>query len=378
MKSLPLNTGYFLGGLACLTLVANLLYLGWFRQEVSSIYEGRLNGLSALIHGLYPQFQVEKQRLSLQFFLNKADQVVLRANLILLFFAVITVVLPGWWVRFTGHLSAAATSPLQVKVLRLLYFMCVLGFVKDWPVYLQDYQAFRAFYEPLPILGLIALPYPSEWVIILMGVLLFQGGIFAALGLWPIWHAVQTFLLCTLFNAYLQGFGKTDHAWVIFGYAGMFMPFLLWNFREAKNKKIGVIKAWPLRWIQLCVALGYLMSGLEKLSAGTWAWLSGEQLEHYIYRYHPNALGFFPGKVLPVVATLLVLAFQLTFWMILRKKEWTSFFLMSGIIFHFSTVWFLGVGAVASPWVAVYIFFINWEKLLCNSNFTKGNELITK
>jgi len=93
---------------------------------------------------------------------------------------------------------------------------------------------------------------------------------------------------------------------------------------------------------KLLLALVYLSAGLEKLRAAGLRWIDGESLqsylvEHYLYSGRPQALFIAERGFLCRALSTLVLAWELSFWLVLVFPALTWVYVVGGLLFHAGT-----------------------------------------
>src|SRR5208283_2728824 len=108
-----------------------------------------------------------------------------------------------------------------------------------------------------------------------------------------------------------------------------FIPILPLGYIQRKVNLIpivlAVLTAAPERTIQLvtiAVAMVYLSGALEKLRSGGIRWTDGQSIqayliEHYLYTQRPQALWLARRPALCRALSVLVLVWELTFWLVI-------------------------------------------------------------
>ena len=354
------KSGWLFIVLATVLLISNLLYMLWLRPLVPALYEGSAPGLlQHLVEEIYPRLAVEKQRFNVTFFLSRADQVLFRFNLA---FILLLVCLNSrqafgkWFIR----LASRRDLPVQQAVmLRIFFYCCMIGFTLDWYQYLHEYGRAVAFYKPVWFLKILAVPYPGPCTIKIMFGLFITFAMLSAAGIKTVVFSCLSALLFQLQWAFLSSFEKINHTYATFGFVALLMPLLLYQ----QQKGARYIKRWPLFYIQAAIAGGYFFSGLEKLLISGAEWLNAGTTAFYLSTKHAaaaNQLLNFP--VILNFSVILILIWQVTFPVILFKKNLRIWYLPAGLVFHISTVALLKVGALVNPWVFLYVFFLDMPK----------------
>jgi uncharacterized membrane protein (DUF485 family) len=342
-------------------------YGAWGRELVVQTWEGTAPlWWTHVLHWLYPRFEVEKHRFELSFFLQKADQVVIRMVLVngvvcggLLLYTRFPV-----FTRFCRAFWNQQVTVKQVKIVSGLYFAGMLFFSYEWYALLTDLYQAAAFYKPVPLLSVFHLGFPTPLASAVGCALLLQACCLTMLQIKPVFFSSVAAALFILLQAWLYSFEKMDHTFATFTYAAMLMPFLLYEQRKAIQKQVDVQEGWPLQLICLCVGLVYFMAGLEKVLISGTNWWSPQTFRNYIY-LHQAWLGMqvAGSTFLCTLLPLLALVFQIGFIGAVFFKKWRIVLLLGGVAFHAGTYLLLGVGGLFNAWIVVYIFFINWDKV---------------
>jgi hypothetical protein len=93
---------------------------------------------------------------------------------------------------------------------------------------------------------------------------------------------------------------------------------------------------------KLLLALVYLSAGVEKLRTAGLRWIDGESLraylvEHYLYSGRSQALFIAKRVFLCRVLSVVVLVWELTFWLVLVFPATTWVYVSAGLLFHVAT-----------------------------------------
>ncbi len=355
----------FLISLTLMCLATVLLGYWWeWRTWVMLAYEHKAPAwFQSLIQTVYPRFGVEKQRFPLDFFLKKADQVMLRLALVssigLLFF----------WLRQTkpairqkiSHYWDATTSRRNIGLQLQFFAGLMLLFTWDWYFYLKNLEQARAFYAPILLYRLLHLPFPTpDWLLCFW--ILFWLANLALLAKFKVfWSSFISVFFFVLLQGYMHCFHKLDHTYATLTYVALLIPLMAWYYPKSSRQSSQTLVSWPWRLAQIMIALVYLQAAVEKLLIGGFTWLYPQNFRAYLYM-HPTTLGEWLSQsdfwciALPLGALL----FQIAFVSIVFFPRFKWFFLLAGLVFHLSTFLLLGIGWYYSPWMLVYLFLIDW------------------
>lgn len=334
-------------------LLATLAYIFWLRGLVSQSFHGTAPAwFGAVVHWVYPRFEVERHRFELAFFLRHADQIAIRFGLVnmvamvLLFTARRRAAVSDYWAGFWNLRVSAG----KIRLYSVFLYVGILYFSGDWFFELADLYRVRAFYRPVPML--LHLPFPPPLVSGLLCALLAMSCLAVVLRFRSILFSTAVAVLFTLLQGWLFSFEKIDHAFAPMTYALWLMPLVL--RQHQKNAPL-----WPLQLLRLVIGLVYLQAGLEKLLVGGWAWLAPDTFRNYLH-LHPTALGQWVAAQdwLCVALPLGALLFQLGFVSVVFAPRLRWVFLPAGILFHTGTYALMHVGGYVNAWVWLYVFFV--------------------
>ncbi|QHT67527.1 hypothetical protein GXP67_13270 [Rhodocytophaga rosea] len=359
------KTGYLIWLLLIGLQVA--VYYMLFRNLVEAAYQNQAPAwFNNLVQAIYPRFTVEKHRFDIHFFLQKADQVVWR------FYGLQVMVLaglysfrflPGFRTRFIDFWQRPV-SVMQVRILSIVFYSGILFFTYEWYGYLSELSKAKAFYQPLQLLRLLHIGFPAPTLLLILCIMLWLSCVAVILNFKPVISASITTFLFILLQGWLYSFEKLDHTFSTLTYAAMIMPFLIYEQYKSIELNQKWLSGWALQLICVCIALAYLLAGLEKILISGWHWIDSDTFRSYIYLHQaPLGLEIAKSQWLCKVLPALALLFQIGFIGILILRKFIILFLIAGVGFHIGTYLLLGVGGYANPWIFVYIFFIDWDKL---------------
>jgi hypothetical protein len=347
-----------------LTIVILLLYLFTGRELIVAALEGKApSWFNTIVAAFYPRLAVEKHRFHTDFFISKADQVVIR-------FCLVQVALLTFAAAYTYQQSFRSrihsfwdihVPVRQVEWLRVLFYLGMIFFTYDWFYYINLVRPAAVFYKPLPLLRVLGIGFPSVPVTGLLCGMLMVSYIAILLRMKPVISSAIATLLFVLLQGWLFSFEKIDHTFSTLTYAALLMPCLLYEYTKAVYSGKDIQAGWPLQLIRVCIAMVYLMAGLEKLLIAGIDWIDPDSFRSYLYLHRaPAGLWVAGSTLLCTILPLLGMLFQLGFISILFFPRLKLIILLSGIAFHTGTYLLLDVGWYVNTWIFVYIFFINW------------------
>jgi len=362
-RKLPthLKLGYLALGLILLLLVG---YWWEWRHWVALAYEQKApHWFQSLVQTIYPRFGVEKQRFPLDFFLQKADQVMLRFALV----GVGTIIFlslrqfQSSFGKKVRHYWDGSTSRLNVSWHLRGFAGLMLLFTWDWYFYLKNLEQARVFYAPIFPYRLLQLPFPApHWLLVFCGVF-WLANLAMLAKIKVFWSSTLSVFFFILLQGYMYCFHKLDHTYATLTYVALLVPILAWYYEKSRRQGCSQAAAWPWRMMQILIALVYFQAGLEKLLIGGLEWLNPQNFRAYLYM-HPTTLGAWLSQsdFWCVVLPLGALVTQLGFISIIFYPRLKWLFIPLGIAFHLSTYLLLGIGWYYSPWMLVYLFLVDW------------------
>ncbi|HEY8401799.1 MAG TPA: hypothetical protein VIK89_11075 [Cytophagaceae bacterium] len=352
-----------------LLLIAGLclLYLATLREMVVDLYHGQAPvWLNDVVIKLYPRFDVEKYRFDLTFFLNKADQVIIRST-------VVSVLAISFYlaIQLSNNISTKITTywnstipASRVRYLRIITAILFIYF--SWEILwdMEKLIAIKAFYNPIPLYKILHIPFPSYTGIIIIYSVLMLSAVCLLLNYFPVATSSIAALLFILVQGYYFSFEKVDHGYSTFMYAAMVFPFLLAEYNKAKTMGDAHQKGWPLQLILVLISLVYFLSGMEKLTISGLNWIDAVTFKTFLL-LHEAPVGMAVAKIdwLCILLPACALLFQLSFFLNLVLTKYRWLFLLIGISFHWGTVLLFGISSYINPWILVYAMFIEWEKV---------------
>jgi hypothetical protein len=243
------------------------------------------------------------------------------------------------------------------------------------------------FYQPLPFLELLLLPFGPEALglrtISVLHVVALCSGFFALIGLatrvalpvfavttaieqlWVVSHgdihhpeAVMIVTLCVLALAPAGGALSID-AW------------LRRRDGRAADSSAGAATSWEAKWpillVQWFFGLMYLSASYAKLAVSDFRWPNGITLQYYMamdgLRWGaPLGLPLSKLHEVALAGQWGILLFQSTFFLSMILPKLKLVYVPIGMVMHF-TIYFM-LGAPFWQWSALYLVFIPWTALL--------------
>jgi hypothetical protein len=345
-------------------ILSIVLYFFWLKGLARAAYQGHAPvWFVALVEAFYPRFAVEKQRFDLLFFLNKADQVILRLNLVLLLSALVMSLRQQTFMRrLKLRLFNVRKDKRSLQLLLLIFYTGYLSYVSVWYEDLALIARLVPFYKPISVYQLFNIPLPSVEFLHTVFFIMMLSGVLVILHIRPFFASVVNALSFLFLQGYFYCFEKIDHRFATLTIAVMLMPFLVHIL--LKSRQYRTFNAWPLQLIRFGIAMTYLLAGLEKLFTSGFSWASAETFRTYVFLHQaPLGLQLAESDFLAHLLPFLGILFQIGFICILFFPTYRLWFILSGIAFHIGTVLLLNVGDFMNPWIFMYIFFIDWRWL---------------
>ncbi|WKN30778.1 hypothetical protein PZB74_17625 [Porifericola rhodea] len=321
-----------------------------------------------IVHSLYPRFIVEKQRFELEFFLYKADQIVIRTFLVLTFSGVVL-----WFKKPLSWLQRLArkNTLLHFNLLTSIFYLGVFYYSWHWVYDFDQLERLRPFYKAVHLYNIFHLKIPEPWLLYTLYAIYLISLLSAICRYKSVLSSFIASFLLILFHGYFLSFEKIDHGQSTLIYAAILLPFMRYELKlQSTDYCQSTYTSFTLFLIQLSIAASYLLSGLEKIFTSGFEWVSAQTFRSYLM-LHDSQIGIAVAnsEVLSSLLPLLALLFQLGFIGILLltdKKEKGAkilkyMILLGGIAFHLGTKLLMDIGPYFSSWMFVYIFFLDWN-----------------
>lgn len=308
--------------------------------------------ITRCIDFFYPRFQTEKHRLPFEFFLEKANLVLIR----LLFVEIGLLGFISWKsLSKRSELTIVKTSH-STKFLITTFYGFLLITTHDWFCELDNLNLIAPFYKPILILLIFGQELPHTFI--LQGLYLIMAFLCLVIILKKglKWAPTIVIVLFIYLEATFNSFEKINHGYATFIYTGLLLPIYLYNPRHRK---------WSISVIQVVIASCYFLAGLEKLTISGSQWFSFETMSIYLSQ-HQTVVGIWVSKqpILCFILSVSAILFQLTFPLFLFIKKLKKPILITGVLFHWGTVVLFGISSFLNPWLVVYVFFIDTKKIV--------------
>jgi hypothetical protein len=341
-------------------LIINVLFIFfYFSLAHSSIRLAYQNQapfwLELWIDTFYPRFWTEKNRFSLDFFIQKVDSLWIRfllANILLSVLFFFTFLYQKTQLQIKKYFSQPKNQKF-IHFLKIWLALVMLFVAHDWIISFYYLSKWSIFYQPvflLKILGKEILPFY---------VLFFLWFVWLISTIFLIFSQKYEFILSiiagTLFiflQGFLYSFHKIDHPFVLLNFMLFLLPFQL------KSKE-----NWALKMMQITMASAYFLAGIEKILVGGNSWFFPENIRIHIQN-HEVTLGMWLAQfdIFCILIGLFAIAFELIFPIILFTQKFKKHILFIGILFHLGNYFLLGVGHYLHPWILLYIIWLEDEK----------------
>lgn len=348
----------FLG--ACLSVVG---YYGYFRQLALDILSGRAPRFyEKLIAPLYPRFIEERARFDVDFIDGLVWQVFMRLALLLLIGGCLLWLyaennkvksfISGFWQTYVRQRSMAAISLVFYAFVALVFYSSIL------PGLLAREDKV-AFYNPITFYKWFHIEYPSPAMLWTFAVI-FGVCLAGVLSRYRVIFSALAALLFIYLVGFFHCFEKVDHGFALISYILLLLPFQ-W-YVGATTGTSGFAAAWPLKLIQLVVAMAYSLAGMEKLMYSRLDFIDPDSFR-ILLQFHHMPAGLALSHIEPLMYILppLVLLVQLSFPLILVFHRYKWFFLAGVFSFHLCVAIFLGLWGFVYLWSTCYIFFLPRE-----------------
>ncbi|UZR94611.1 HTTM domain-containing protein [Chondrinema litorale] len=352
--------------LSILILLLINLILTFFLQPIIIEYLNNNRAfptINYLVNLVYPRFLVESQRFSVDFFLGKFHQIILRFDIVYCF------ILATYYVyksknsifEFISNTKPNVPKPKYILILSTIFYSGCIIYTYDWYIILLQLQNFALLYKPVSILNFFQRSYPSNLTIHVICIAYYISLVLVIVQKRKFIPSV-IIAICFFYQLGLQqSFEKIDHTYASFGYGILLMPIALYYNGKNQNAVREI-----LFLIQISIGLCYFFSGLEKVLVSGIHWFNGDNFEAHLHLHDTNFKFLLNQKWLIIVLANCAIFLQLFFISSILLKKLRLIFISGGILFHWGTVILLGVGSFYSPWIFMYIFLLNEKTSIFN------------
>lgn len=235
---------------------------------------------------------------------------------------------------------------------------------------LVNYREQRRFFKTRPariygapprLLGRFRLPVLSENQFAALGFLLIISLSAAAVGFFP-----QAFLLIALlcYFPYFNSITPLSYIQRKTNLIPLVLLILLFSplIDSPNNRETA---AWAIILIKLCIAQMYFSAGLQKLRHAGLRWADGKSLrafslENYLWADTESALAAVRHPLLCRLASLLILFFELSFWIIIFVPSLTFIYVIFAFIFHLGIFFTMRINYLTYLSPVYMIFFTDF------------------
>lgn len=197
----------------------------------------------------------------------------------------------------------------------------------------------KIYGQPQLLFSKFKIPKPNEFQFIMLGILFALCLILAALNFYP------RFFLLVSFLCYFPYFNSIQSLAFIQRKTNL-IPIILFIllFAPSINAPLETaVPLFPIVLIKIAISQIYFSAGLQKLINSGLSWCDGKSLqayllEHYLWGDKKSALILAQHQSLCMVSSVLILLFELTFWVIIFLPQLTYIYAIGGLLFHFGTL----------------------------------------
>jgi|GEM_PF-1361817 len=323
-----------------LALAVHLSYSFWLHDELVVAFHTTDHPWIAWLGKIYPSLEAKLSQGKSEQILERADSFIWRIWLMAGF---------SWavWQYLPKLLKPTETSSTaETKVLLSTWWWVQTLFVLDLYIDVIERSHYAGLFTAIWPWGILFPSFPHPLVLHgLMGIycLGFLTAIFSRYS-----YGIQvSWFVFLLFQVIQLGFGKLEHTYISFTFAGFWLTF----FHQTPNQ--------VYRWLaRLSIGLSYFFAGLEKLLIAGLSWWTTGTLTQLIPA-DSVWLPLFTEQVWlePMLLTGVIL-FQLSAPLLAISNRYYWVFACLALAFHLGTFLILGVGGLVSPWLAALLLFI--------------------
>ncbi len=346
-------------------------YFLYGKDWIEQAYQNKPNFFfGSIIDNFYPRFWTEKHRFQVDFFINKANQVVLRLFLVISFTSFTLLIWSFNFFQFSTQIKKYFSQKVSKKYtsfLRIWLCLLMLYVAYDWIFIFQNLENWKDFYHPVFLLKIFGRNFPPFWLLAtLWFIWLFSTLFLLFFNFYRIFFGIVCGTIFIFLQGFLYSFHKIDHTFTLLNYCLFLLPFLLYSYQKV-NISEKYHESWALKLMQLSMISAYFLAGIEKILIGGTTWLEPNNIRNHIHN-HKIMLGVWLSNSdsICVMIGLAGILFEILFPLIVLFQDYRILFLCIGVVFHLANFFVLGVGAVFHPWILLYVIWfenINLKQL---------------
>ena len=324
------------------------VFLIWIQPELKLyLFEDQKNSIGYIIQFLYPQIEYYKTKYDTSLLFDRANQLIYR-SIFLFLLAIICILKKD---KFNNILEDHQLNKKSTSPFIFIYSIFALYSLFDWSFEITNISRLHTFYTPLFPIKFISQSLPSTATLYsLIGLGTFSSVLLLTPINLKIKALLSVFLIISLITIHSTfcSFGKIDHGYASFFYAGFILPVYFWT----NNLKY-------IRVSQIAVTTCYFLAGLEKVFLSGFNFLHPIHFKQLLY-LHPTTQSnwLMQYNFLCTLLPLFTILIQLGAPIVFLKQQLLPYWLAGAVLFHWGAYFFMGVGGYHSPWVFALSVFI--------------------
>lgn len=321
----------------------------WAIQLGGSYYLDHPEALPVWVESVYPGLAAKFQKMGRDTFAGFLSQLKWRW--------LAMTVLAFYMFRFSNYQTQSQVDEQRSKWLLRILIVIPLFYLPDFYNELSLRYEWGLFYKPIHFWGIIVPVFPSQWIIVL---LISCIGVCSAFLLWALSQnrlsrlgliALPVPLAWMVLLAAFFGFSKIDHTYSTMYLGTCMLPVLAYSLRKPESF------AFAVRILQACVWGSYFFAALEKVFLSGANWISPIHFQQLAY-LHPTTLNAWMLEM-PMLGSFILISgivFQLLTVLQWRFAFWGYLNMGGAIMFHLGNWLIFNIGGWQTPWLPMVIF----------------------
>ncbi|MHC4955647.1 MAG: hypothetical protein ACYTGZ_17485 [Planctomycetota bacterium] len=272
------------------------------------------------------------------------------------------------------------SSLLRLAAFRIaIVFVALLEFFRYAAEYLLETRGRDAVpmlyreYQPLYALEVLGLEPPGPVLATIVIAVLGLAIVLGLIGLFTRTALALTSILSLYLYATMYSFGQAHHDKVALALALLVLPLAPAGCRLSVDRLRGktcdgmqrTFAGWPIRFVQVSIALGYCAAGITKLAVGGLGWMNGYSLQA---KFVGSGAVFsnFAASSLPfaIAMSVGVVLLQATFPLCLFVRPLRWIYVPGIVAFQLGTTLTVGTRVQYGMTVVVAVAFIPFDRIL--------------
>lgn len=250
-------------------------------------------------------------------------------------------------------------------------------------------QEIGHLWSPVYFIEILGMGPPSESLAHTLLGILTVAFVMAIVGLFTRTATLVVAVLGVFWWGLAYSFGQAHHEKISLAFALIVLPFspcgarvsldaLIRRWRRRSNPQTSDLATWPIRVIQLSIAMTYLFAGGSKLMISGLEWMNGYTLQGIMSNERdPMAIAIANDVVIARAASIAVITLQATFPLVFLHRHLRWIYVPGTIAFHLGAWITMNPGPYYSLWLLTTVTFFRVDRIptLLRTSWHQGHRV---